>query len=45
METQIEACPWCHGEVRVKADRRRLYTCTFCKKNFTVCPQCRAGGG
>jgi nitric oxide reductase NorQ protein len=38
METQLEACPWCHGEVRVKTDHRRLYTCTLCKKSFTFAP-------
>ena len=38
MEKQIEACPWCHREVQVEAGRQRLYSCPFCKKEFTFTP-------
>jgi gas vesicle protein GvpN len=38
MEKQLEACPWCSGEVQVEPGRRRLYTCPSCKKTFTFTP-------
>ena len=38
MEKQIEACPWCHKEVQVEAGRQRLYSCPFCKQEFTSTP-------
>jgi gas vesicle protein GvpN len=38
MEKQIETCPWCHREVQVDSGRQRLYSCPFCKKEFTFTP-------
>ena len=38
MEKQMETCPWCHKEVRVESGRPRLYSCPFCKKEFTFTP-------
>jgi gas vesicle protein GvpN len=38
MEKQIEPCPWCHKEVQVEAGRQRLYSCPFCKEEFTSTP-------
>ena len=38
MEKQIEACPWCHREVQVELGRQRLYSCPFCKQEFTSTP-------
>jgi len=38
MELLKETCPWCHQEVRVAAGRERLYTCSWCKKDFTYTP-------
>jgi gas vesicle protein GvpN len=38
MEKQIEPCPWCHKEVQVEAGRQRLYSCPFCKNEFTFTP-------
>ena len=38
MEKQIETCPWCHREVQVESERQRLYSCPFCKNEFTFTP-------
>ena len=38
MDKQKEACPWCHREVQVEAGRQRLYSCPFCKNEFTFTP-------
>jgi gas vesicle protein GvpN len=38
MEKQIETCPWCHREVQVESGRERLYSCPFCKEQFTFTP-------
>ena len=37
-QTETQSCPWCHKEVRVDAGHQRLYTCPFCKNNFTFTP-------
>jgi gas vesicle protein GvpN len=37
-QTETQTCPWCHKEVRVDAGHQRLYTCPFCKNNFTFTP-------
>ena len=43
--TETQTCPWCHKEVRVDAGRQRLYTCPFCKNNFTFTPSAAQAEG
>ena len=37
-QTETQTCPWCHKEVKVDAGHQHLYTCPFCKNNFTFTP-------
>jgi gas vesicle protein GvpN len=43
--TETQTCPWCHKEVRVDAGQQRLYTCPFCKNNFTFTPSAAQAEG
>jgi gas vesicle protein GvpN len=45
MEKQIEPCPWCHKAVQVESGRQRLYSCPFCKEEFTFTPTSAAQVG
>ena len=45
MEKQIEPCPWCLREVQVESGRQRLYSCPFCKKEFTFTPSAAPARG
>lgn len=35
---EILNCPWCNKEVKVESGWERLYTCSWCKKDFTYTP-------
>jgi hypothetical protein len=38
MEMERVTCPWCHREVRVESRRKRRYSCSFCKEEFSFTP-------
>ena len=38
MAKLTQPCPWCHKDVGVEAGHHPLYTCPFCKNNFTFIP-------
>ncbi|MEI7450057.1 MAG: gas vesicle protein GvpN [Desulfomonile sp.] len=38
MAKLTQPCPWCHKDLVVESERRRLYTCPFCNNNFSFVP-------